>query len=94
MQCAMRIKEAFETLDMLLDEGKYEQVSHDFMSCYVVKEPRDVAVMVDNLAFIFMIVVQADNYIPGENITYVCQEMSKAGDPYNNLKTLYQVGQH
>ncbi|XP_070578228.1 thymus-specific serine protease-like [Ptychodera flava] len=87
-QCAANVKAAFKTVDQLIQEKQFEKLRKDFISCDDITNPNDTATFISNLADLFMGVVQYNNEMPKWTIEFVCENMTKPGNPYDNLVKL------
>ncbi|XP_062571736.1 thymus-specific serine protease-like [Saccostrea cucullata] len=90
-QCTAQVSEAFQKIDNMISDHQTKDLVKDFRSCGSLSEPNDQMVFVNNLAGIFMGVVQYNNEVPGINVKKLCDIMTESGDSYGNLQKISQM---
>ncbi|ELU12877.1 hypothetical protein CAPTEDRAFT_173918 [Capitella teleta] len=89
-KCLSQVKEAFSTIDQMLDKGNLLQLENDFYSCAPLDGEKDIYQFTSNVADAFMGVVQYNQEIPGQSIAGLCEQMTASADSYANLRKLFR----
>ncbi|XP_064612363.1 thymus-specific serine protease-like [Liolophura sinensis] len=84
--CLANVKQAFADIDQLIENGMFNQLRQDFLSCNDISAHYDMVTFVGNLAGIIMGIAQYNNQVQFQNITTFCKYMTQASQkPYQNL---------
>ncbi|XP_002738015.1 thymus-specific serine protease-like [Saccoglossus kowalevskii] len=95
LKCSDNIAAAFKIIDQKIKDKQFDTLKADFKSCNNISSYNDTALFLNNLAGIFMGIVQYNNEMPDWNVAAVCQNMTQPASPYDNLvkfTTIYLDG--
>ena len=84
LQCRDSVKEAFQTIEILIASKQFSKLKFDFSSCNDISHPNDTVQFVTDLAGVFATVVQYNDEKTWMNIRKLCGYMT------NTYKSSYQ----